>query len=125
MPKQIGKYTIQKELGQGGMGVVYRATDPVIGRDVAIKMLLERALEDPTLKKRVYREARSAGRLSHDNIMTIYDVGEEGGHPYLVMELLDGTDLREVLNGPEDLSIDAKLDIALQIAHGLHYAHDH
>ncbi|NBC16899.1 MAG: protein kinase, partial [Bacteroidetes bacterium] len=121
--KQLGKYQIVNELGRGGMGVVYKARDPVIGRDVAIKLILERVLENEEVRERFYREARSAGRLSHENITVIYDVGEEDDRPYIVMEYLGGASLGDrLLDG--DLPLLAKLDIAAQIARGLAYAHD-
>lgn len=123
--QKIGKYDIVEELGRGGMGVVYKAHDPVIGRDVAIKLILEEALRNPVVSERFYREARSAGRLSHDNITIIYDVNEEDGKPYLVMELLDGLSLRELMDRPEPLPLAQKLDIAAQICQGLNYAHRH
>lgn len=123
--RQLGKYTNLEAFAQGGMGIVYRARDPLIGRDVAIKMIHERALDVPEIRERFYREARSAGRLSHENIMVIYDIGEENGDPYIVMELLSGTDLRRLLNADPPPSLEHKLDIALQIARGLHYAHQH
>ncbi|MEZ4649765.1 MAG: protein kinase [Candidatus Eisenbacteria bacterium] len=118
----IGKYRIVSELGRGGMGVVYHAHDTVIRRDVAIKVLHEHAVSDSAVE-RFHREARSAGRLTHDNIMTLYDFGESDGRPYLVMELLDGTDLRP-LTRDRRVSLRRKLDILIQIASGLDYAHD-
>lgn len=123
--ERIGKYDIVGELGQGGMGMVYKGRDSVIGRDVAIKVIQERALNVPEIKKRFYREARSAGRLSHENITIIYDVGEEGGVPYLVMEYLEGEDLREAMDRGRLLTNEEKLHIAIQVCHGLHFAHSH
>ncbi len=119
---KIGKYIVKGTLGQGGMGMVYRALDPVIDREVAVKVIQERALS-PAVKARFYKEAQSAGRLSHEHIMTLYDVGEEEGAPYLVMELLSGTDLRHLLQEETPLPLAEKLSIALQICRGLHYAH--
>lgn len=125
MARRIGKYEILNALGQGGMGTVYKARDTVIGREVAIKLIQERALKDPAIKKRFYREARSAGRLSHDNITIIHDIDERDGTPFLVMELLEGEDLRDVLNEGRTLSNEDKLHIAVQVCRGLQYAHDH
>jgi serine/threonine protein kinase len=121
--ESLGKYKILKELGRGGMGVVYLAHDPIIGRDVAIKVIHEEALQDKKAKQRFYREARSAGRLSHENIMTLYDVAEDVGSPYLVMELLGGLDLKQILAERRPLTLANKLEIAVQICRGLHYAH--
>lgn len=120
---RIGKYRIVEELGRGGMGVVYKAYDSVIGREVAIKLILERALAVPMVRQRFYREARSAGRLTHDNITIIYDVGEEDDRPYLVMEYLEGQELREAMNSTTPFSLEHKLRIAAQICQGLDYAH--
>jgi len=123
--KRIGKYEILGQLGEGGMGVVYKGHDTIIDRDVAIKVVHERALKVPAIKKRFYREAQSAGRLSHENITIIYDVGEENGKPYIVMEYLEGDDLRGLLNAGIPLSLADKLSIASQICRGLHFAHEH
>ncbi len=120
---KIGKYVILEVIGRGGMGTVYRARDTVIGRDVAIKVIAEHVASHPNVKERLYQEATSAGRLSHEHIMTIFDVGEKDGQPYLVMELLDGIDLRSASDGGRRMSFDRKLEIALQICRGLAYAH--
>ena len=119
----IGKYTILEVIGRGGMGTVYRARDPVIGRDVAIKVIAEHVAALPKVKDRLYQEATSAGRLSHENIMTIFDVGETDGAPYLVMELLDGRDLRSTLDSNGTLTFERKIDMAIQICRALEYAH--
>ena len=121
---RIGKYEILAKLGQGGMGVVYKGHDPIIRRDVAIKIIHEHALEDPSVKPRFYREARSAGGLSHPNITIIHDVNEEDGRPFLVMEYLDGDNLRTRLNQGPPLRNRQKLDIATQICRALLYAHE-
>lgn len=123
--KQLGKYKIIEEIGQGGMGTVYRARDEVIGRDVAVKVIHERALHVPEIKERLYREARSAGQLAHENIMIIYDVGEQDGDPYIVMELLRGSSLRQLMREGVALSLLDKLEVAVQICDGLQYAHQH
>ncbi|MGH9350646.1 MAG: serine/threonine protein kinase, partial [Terriglobia bacterium] len=88
--QRFGKYEIIGELGQGGMGVVYKARDPVIGRLVALKTLTAEVLADPDLLKRFYREAQSAGSLQHPNIVTIFDMGESDGRPYIAMEYVEG-----------------------------------
>jgi serine/threonine-protein kinase len=120
--ERIGKYIILEEIGRGGMGRVYKARDPVIERDVAIKVIVEQVLDLPEMRRRFYREARSAGRLAHENIVVVHDVGEEDGLPYIVMEYLEGTDLRETM-AVGALSIDGRLEIALGICEGLRYAH--
>src|SRR5271169_1695194 len=104
-PKRIGRYEIQGELGRGAMGVVYKAIDPNIGRTVAIKTVhLPQsgggALSSPAgdeLVKRFQREARAAGVLSHPNIVTIYDAGEEQGIFYIAMEFVEGDTLQEII----------------------------
>lgn len=121
---RIGKYEILGELGQGGMGAVFKGRDTIIDRDVAIKVIHERALKDASIKKRFYREARSAGRLSHPNITIIHDVGEEDEQPFLVMEYLEGSDLRRIIDSDTPLSDVQKIAIATQICSGLHYAHE-
>src|SRR6185295_7921311 len=99
--EQIGRYRILGELGRGAMGVVYRAEDPTIGRIVAIKTIrLKDATSDEErqfLQDRLFREARSAGMLSHPNIVTIYDVSEQGGLAYIAMEYVDGPTLDKLL----------------------------
>src|SRR5215475_13571245 len=92
---QIGKYQIQAELGRGGFGNVFRAYDPTVGRLVAIKLLT--AAGDQNLLTRFKNEAAAAGNLRHKNIVTIYDVGDHEGLPYIVMEFLDGDDLEHVI----------------------------
>lgn len=123
--QKIGKYEIISVLGKGGMGVVYKAYDPVIEREVAIKLILDPGLDYPEMKERFYREAKSLGKLSHENITTLYDVGESDGKPFIVMEFLHGTDLRSAIENREPNSLQQKLDYAIQIARGLKAAHDH
>ena len=121
--EKIGKYEILEELGKGGMGVVYKAFDPIMEREVALKVILDVALAVPEIKQRFYREARTAGKLAHENITIVHDVGEDQGRPFIVMEYLPGYDLREILDQKRPLSLLQKLDIAAQIARGLGYSH--
>lgn len=121
---KIGKYELLEEIGSGAMGVVYKAYDPLIGREVAIKVIAERVLAIPDLKERFYREARSVGQLYHENITIVHDVGEFEGKPYLVMEYLAGLDLHELIDRQKNLPLLQKLDYARQICRGLQYAHD-
>src|SRR5678816_190321 len=104
---RIGRYKIVKELGRGAMGVVYHAIDPNIGRPVAIKTIQlggSRKPEDQErLRERLFREARSAGILSHPGIVTIYDVEQQGDLAYIAMEYVDGPTLDQVLSEPEPL----------------------
>ncbi len=124
--QRIGRYQVVGELGRGAMGVVYRATDPSIGRTVAIKTIRLAELSDPAerarLRERLFREAQSAGILSHPNIVTIYDVGEEDGIAYIAMEFVDGPTL-DRLAQMELLTGARVLDFLQQAAVALDYAH--
>src|SRR5919106_7051565 len=123
-PQKIGKYTIIERIGRGGMGYVYRAVDPFLKRDVALKTMLKDVSEDPDLRTRFVREAQSAGGLRHPNIVTIYDLGEdEEGCPFIAMEFLTGTDLEQIIKNKIDLLLPKKLDILIQTSIGLGYAH--
>ncbi|HUI41483.1 MAG TPA: protein kinase [Terriglobia bacterium] len=97
----LGHYRIVSKIGQGGMGVVYRAHDEVLQRDVALKVVGEGALVEKSSRENLLREARSASALSHPNICTIHEVGEFGGELYMVMELIDGKTLKELIGGKE------------------------
>src|SRR2546425_13283538 len=92
---RLGPYEIIAPIGAGGMGEVYRARDPRIGRDVAVKVLPSAFSKDPERLRRFEQESRSAGVLNHPNILAIYDVGSHDGVPYVVSELLDGETLRD------------------------------
>jgi predicted Ser/Thr protein kinase len=120
---KIGKYDIVEELGRGGMGVVYKAHDSLMERDVAIKVMSDLMLAVPEIRQRFFREARTAGRLSHENITVVYDVGEDEGRPFIVMEYLTGNDLAALIEGNEPISFLQKLDYAIQICRGLSYSH--
>jgi serine/threonine-protein kinase len=121
--KKIGKYEIVAELGQGGMGVVYKARDPFIGRLVAIKTVSPDLVSDPEILKRFYREAQSAGTLQHPNIVTIYDLGEADGCPYIAMEFVEGENLQAIINRRARIPLAAKLKLAQQFCEGLGHAH--
>ncbi len=124
MIETLGRYKILGELGRGAMGAVYRAVDPLIEREVAIKTLLPNLPEDvmAEVRERFVREARSAGRLNHPNIVTIFDVGEQDGMAYIAMELLEGRSLQAVLRDPERLPIDTIAELAAQVADALDVA---
>jgi eukaryotic-like serine/threonine-protein kinase len=120
---RIGFYEVLARLGAGGMGDVYRARDPRLGREVAIKLLPRELTSDPELIGRFAQEARAASALSHPNIVTIYDIGEHEGAPYLAMELVGGHTLRTLVReGP--LSLARVVHIGAQIADGLAAAHE-
>jgi serine/threonine protein kinase len=125
--KTLGRYQIVGELGRGAMGAVFRALDPLIDREVAIKTLLpdlpREVLEE--VRERFIREARSAGRLSHPNIVTIFDVGEQDGIAYIAMELLKGHSLLEVLKHPQRLAFATIANVIAQVADALDMALQH
>jgi serine/threonine-protein kinase len=124
---KFGRFEVQKELGKGAMGVVYLGKDPKIGREVAIKtMALSQEFEADELtevKERFFREAETAGRLSHPNIVTIYDTGEEHDFCYIAMELLKGGDLAPYVKAANLLPVDRTLSIVARAADALGYAH--
>src|ERR1700746_1126310 len=120
---KLGPYEIVASLGAGGMGEVYRARDPRLGREVAVKVLPAYFCRDPDRLRRFEQEARAAGALNHPNILAVYDVGTHEGAPYLVTELLEGVTLRERLaSGPQ--SPRKAIEFAAQVAHGLAAAHE-
>ncbi|HKI27157.1 MAG TPA: protein kinase [Candidatus Sulfotelmatobacter sp.] len=118
----VGHYRILEKIGAGGMGEVYRARDERLGRDVALKLIRPASSENPDLLRRFEQEARAAAALNHPNILAIYDVGFDGGTPFIVSELLEGKPLRQrLLEGP--IPIREAAEYALQVAHGLTAAH--
>lgn len=123
-PEKLGKYNIVGKLGKGAMGEVFKGHDPVLNRYVAIKVIAESLDSDSDLVERFRREAKMAAQLNHPNIITIYDFVEEDGTLYIVMELLDGRDLKEVIKSGSPLTVDQILGIMEQIADGLGFAHD-
>jgi eukaryotic-like serine/threonine-protein kinase len=120
---RLGPYEIVSPLGAGGMGEVYRAKDPRLGRDVAIKVLPASFATDADRLRRFEQEARAAGLLNHPNITAVYDIGSHDGAPYVVSELLEGETLRSRL-APGPLPTRKALDYAVQIARGLAAAHE-
>ncbi|MCC7326907.1 MAG: serine/threonine protein kinase [Burkholderiales bacterium] len=124
-PMTLGRYAIIEEIAQGAMGVVYKARDPLIDRIVAIKTIaigLSDA-ETEAFERRFFREAKSAGRLNHPNVVTIHDVGKSGEIAYIAMEFLDGQSLRTVLDSGVVLPHGQIVDIVAQVADGLAFAH--
>jgi len=121
----FGRYRVLGELGRGAIGTVHRALDPLIEREVAVKALNPNLPDDIASEVRVrfLREAKSAGRLNHVNIVQIYDVGEQDGVAYIAMELLEGRTLQDMLRDPEKMPVQKCADIAAQVADGLDHAH--
>src|SRR6476659_8431678 len=124
IPETIGRYDILELVGRGGMGVLYRARDKTLQRDVALKMMLVDFSHDPTARDRFEREARAVARLQHRNVVTIHELGDADGAPFIVMEFLSGKDLETLLQAETPLTLAAKLDIASQLCEGLAYAHE-
>jgi serine/threonine-protein kinase len=122
---RLGRYEIIEELGRGSMGVVYKARDPLLDRTLALKTVaLDLSAEEAqAFEQRFYREAKSAGRLSHPNIVTIHDVGKSDSIAYIAMEFLQGRSLREILDSGVVLPVEKIVDIAAQVADGLAFAH--
>lgn len=121
--KSVGRYQVIARLGEGAMADVYRAIDPGIGRDVAIKVLKPEYARNEALNLRFLREARAAGALSHPNIATIYEVGEDGGGAFIAMELVEGQPLDTVLQAHGRMPYERVLQLGQQLAGALAYAH--
>jgi eukaryotic-like serine/threonine-protein kinase len=123
MPQQIGSYQVQREIGRGGMGVVYLGRDTTLDRPVAIKAMPEELAHDPARLVRFEREAKSLAQLNHPNVAGIYGVEEVGGRRYLILEYVEGETIAERLDaGP--LAIEDALDLAVEIAAGIEAAHE-
>jgi serine/threonine-protein kinase len=123
-PERIGRYQILERIGRGAMGVVYRAHDSAMRRDVALKVLMTDLEDDPEIRTRFHREAEAAARLSHPNIITIFDVGEENDRFFIVMELLRGAMLKDFLKQAAPVPIERKIDLMYQLCTGLDGAHN-
>lgn len=120
LPPRFGKYVVKGRLGEGGFGVVYRGLDPSLDRPVAIKAC---ASSDDSTRRRFYREARIAAGLRHTNITTVHELGVEDGIPFLVQELLEGQDLRQLIADGQRLPLAQCLGYLVEIARGLEHAH--
>ena len=123
MTEKIGRYEGLEVIGRGGMGMIYKARDPVLERSVALKVISTLEVT-PDLRARFFREARACARLrDHPNIVTIHDMGEDDGRLFIVMELLEGEELRQLIARHAPLALEDKLAIVRQICDGLHHAH--
>ncbi|MFH1944019.1 MAG: serine/threonine-protein kinase [Acidobacteriota bacterium] len=121
--EKLGPYEILEEIGRGGMGIVFRAYQPSLDREIAIKILPSNLVHDKELVQRFLREARSAAKLDHPNIVTIHDVGEHEGTYYLAMQLVEGKGLDQIIMERGPLQEDESLSILSQIADALGHAH--
>ncbi|MDP9202907.1 MAG: protein kinase [Gemmatimonadota bacterium] len=119
----IGKYRVLELVGEGAMGVVYRAQDSVLDRTVAIKVMNDSIARQDDLRKRFLHEAQAAGSLQHPNVVCIYDLGEADGHLFIAMEFVQGVDLEHLIESGEPLSLQARLDIIIDVLTGLAFAH--
>ena len=120
VPSHIGRYQIQGAIGEGGMGALFKAWDPKLEREVAIKVLRG---DDSEMRERFAREARSAAHLRHPNIVTIFDVGEEAGQPFIAMELIQGQTLAELIRTRAPIALGRKLELIEALCEGLGFAH--
>jgi serine/threonine-protein kinase len=125
MTEKIGKYTLLERVGRGGMGTVYKAHDPVLNRAVALKVISGEVEVGEELKARFFREARACDKLNHPNIIVVYDLGEDKNRLFIVMEFLEGDELKTIIAERRRLPIETKLGLMIQICDGLHYAHQH
>jgi serine/threonine-protein kinase len=107
---RLGKYEIVEEIGRGAMGVVFKGRDPLIGRAVAVKTITSGVAESGDLLERFHREARAAGGLQHPNIVTIYEMSESGGAPFIAMEYLEGESLEKLIARKPPLPLSTKVD---------------
>jgi serine/threonine-protein kinase len=120
-----GRYRIERVLGHGGMAAVYLARDGELERPVAVKLLAENLAGDESFRDRFVREARLAARLSHPNVVQVFDAGEDGNRPFIVMEYVEGETLADVLGRRGRLPAHETVDLALQVCGGLEHAHEH
>src|SRR5580704_13969171 len=123
MIKSLGKFEILGKIGQGAMGVVYKARDPFIGRLVALKTITTGLADDPALLERFYQEARSAGALQHPNIVTIFELGKQDDTPFIAMQYLEGESLDRVIERQPVLPLSQKLGYIVYVCRALEYAH--
>ena len=121
--RRLGKYELHQLLGEGAMGIVWKAYDTVLRRYVALKLLGSSFRKTKDMQERFLREARAAGAIQHANIVTVYDLGESEGQLYIAMELVEGRDLSDMIALRDPLALERKLDITIEVLAGLHFAH--
>jgi len=122
---KIGRYVVTERIGRGGMGMVYRGLDEALDREVAVKTLTAEGTLDAESRRRFEVEAKAAAKLQHPNIVTVFELGEERGMPFIAMELLPGVDLEALLHSGEELLLAERLEVVVQVCRGLAYAHEH
>jgi eukaryotic-like serine/threonine-protein kinase len=121
--RRLGKYELHTLIGEGAMGIVWKAYDTVLRRYVALKLLSSNFRKTRDMHERFLREARAAGAIQHPNIVTVYDLGEADGQLFIAMEFVEGRDLSDVIALRDPLALERKLDIVIEMLEGLHYAH--
>ena len=121
--ERLGRYQIREIIGEGAMARVYKGYDPEIDREIAIKLLKSQLADDDQYRMRFLREAKGAGTLSHPNIVTIFDVGIDGKHPYIAMELVDGMTLTDLIRSDQRMPTRDVVEIGIQLTRALDYAH--
>jgi predicted Ser/Thr protein kinase len=121
----IGKYRIVEAIGRGGMGMIFKAHDPILDRLVALKVILPEIEVSDDLRTRFFREAKACAKLNHPNIVTVHDMGEDAGRLFIVMEFLQGEELRQIIKANRPLTLEDKLSLIRQVCRGLHFAHQH
>ncbi|PYQ14825.1 MAG: hypothetical protein DMF80_11500 [Acidobacteria bacterium] len=121
---RVGKYEIVRPIGKGAMGMVYLAHDTVLERDVALKVMVAQIADDPELIQRFSREAKAVAKMTHPNVVTVFDLGTHtDGSPYIAMELLKGQDLQKAMRTPPPMTLERKVSIMVQVLAGLAHAH--
>jgi serine/threonine-protein kinase len=123
MIQRLGKYRIIERIGRGGMGMVYKAHDPMLDRTVALKVISADGDVTDELRTRFFREAQACARLNHPNVITVYDMGDEDGSLYIVMEFLEGEELRQLIAQRRNVPLEDKLAMMIEVCDGLDYAH--
>jgi predicted Ser/Thr protein kinase len=121
--RRLGKYELHTLIGEGAMGIVWKAYDTVLRRYVALKLLGSHFRKTKEMQERFLREARAAGAIQHPNIVTVYDLGEADGQLFIAMELVEGRDLSDLITLREPMALERKLDIVIEVLDGLHFAH--
>jgi len=121
--RRLGKYELHTLIGEGAMGIVWKAYDTVLRRYVALKLLSSHFRKTKEMQERFLREARAAGAIQHPNIVTVYDLGEAEGQLFIAMELVEGRDLSDVITLREPMALERKLDLVIEVLDGLQFAH--